>query len=130
MKRAVLDTNILVSALWSHSGNAARILRMFLDDKFVLIYSGEIIAEYRIVLNRPAFRFSRAKIGEIINHIRSNGILVEPKVSNISFTDESDRKFFDAAKSYNAMLITGNIKHYPGSPFIKTAVEFLSETVR
>jgi hypothetical protein len=40
--------------------------------------------------------------------------------------DESDRKFFDAAKTCGAVLITGNKKHYPPEPFILSPAEFLS----
>ncbi len=127
MIKVVLDTNILVSAFWSKSGKSAQILRMFIDDKLLLIYSRDILAEYKTVLNRPAFQFSRVKIGETINLIRKYGILVEPLESGLSFSDESDRKFYDAAKAYGATLITGNQKHYPPSPFIQTAAEFLAE---
>jgi putative PIN family toxin of toxin-antitoxin system len=126
MIRVVLDTNILVSAFWSKDGNAACIVRLFIEDKLVLIYSREILAEYKIVLSRPAFQFRRVKIGEIINHIRKYGILVNPSVSDIPFTDESDRKFFDAANTYSAILITGNQKHYPESPLVQSTAEFLA----
>jgi putative PIN family toxin of toxin-antitoxin system len=127
MIRAVLDTNILVSAFWSKDGNAARILRLFFDSKLLLIYSREILNEYKVVLGRPVFQFSRAKIGEIVNQIHKYGVCVEPPESNVAFTDESDRKFYDAAKTYRAVLVTGNQKHYPNSPFIKTAADFLTE---
>ncbi len=127
MIRVVLDTNILVSAFWSKSGNAARILSMFLDNKILLIYSPEILAEYKFVLNRPAFQFSRVKIGEIINQIRKYGVPIQPETSDVPFTDESDRKFFDAARTYGATLITGNQKHFPPSPLVKSAAEFLAE---
>ncbi len=127
MTKVVLDTNILVSAFWSQSGKSAQILRMFIDDKLLLIYSREILAEYKIVLNRPVFQFSRVKIDEAINQIRKYGILVEPPESDIPFSDESDRKFYDAARVYGATLITGNQKHYPSSPLVQTAAEFLAE---
>jgi hypothetical protein len=35
--------------------------------------------------------------------------------------------FYEAAKECGAILITGNIRHYPAEPFIKTAAEFLAE---
>ncbi len=127
MTKAVIDTNILVSAFWSKHGNSAQILRMFIDDKLLIIYSKDILTEYKVVLNRPAFHFSRVKIGEIINQIRKYGILVDPPLSDIPFSDESDRKFYDAARAYNALLITGNQKHYPDSPFIVSAADFMAD---
>jgi putative PIN family toxin of toxin-antitoxin system len=36
-----------------------------------------------------------------------------------------NRKFFDAAKTCGAVLITGNKKHYPPEPFILSPAEFL-----
>ena len=39
--------------------------------------------------------------------------------------DESDRKFYDAAKFCNAYLLTGNKKHYPKDPLVLSPAEFL-----
>jgi hypothetical protein len=35
--------------------------------------------------------------------------------------------FYEVARECNATLITGNKRHYPDAPFIKTAAEFLTE---
>jgi putative PIN family toxin of toxin-antitoxin system len=129
MTRVVLDTNFLISAFWTTDGNAARILKMFIHDKLQLIYSYEILAEYKVVLNRPKFHFERVKIGELVNKIRNSGVLADPKTSDIAFADESDRKFYDLAKTHGAELITGNLKHYPKEPFIKTPSEFIGWNV-
>jgi predicted nucleic acid-binding protein len=32
--------------------------------------------------------------------------------------DEDDRIFYDTAKEGDAILITGNFRHYPNEPFI------------
>jgi len=40
-------------------------------------------------------------------------------------TDETDRVFYDTAKASGAILITGNIRHYPAMPFIMTPADFL-----
>jgi hypothetical protein len=39
--------------------------------------------------------------------------------------DESDRVFYDVAKTAGAYLITGNTKHFPQEPFILTPAEFV-----
>jgi putative PIN family toxin of toxin-antitoxin system len=127
MRKVVLDTNILVSAFWTENGNAAGILRMFANRKILPCYSAQIMAEYKMVLNRPKFAFEKAKIGIFINRIRSDGLPVSVRPSAIAFTDETDRKFYDVAKSCGATLITGNKRHFPDEPFIKTAAEFLAE---
>jgi putative PIN family toxin of toxin-antitoxin system len=125
MKRVVLDTNILVSALWSKDGNAAKILDMFICGELLLFYDARILAEYKAVLNRPKFTFKRAKVGLLINKIRNDGIVVTTEPCNLDFADEEDKKFYEVAKECNAFLITGNLRHYPNEPFIQSAVRFL-----
>jgi putative PIN family toxin of toxin-antitoxin system len=125
MTRVVLDTNILVSALWTKGGNAAKILEMFVGDKINLFYDARILTEYKEVLNRPQFAFSRAKVGEIINAIKDDGIEVIAGHCDLRFDDEDDKMFYEVAKECMAILITGNTRHFPDEPFILTAAEFL-----
>lgn len=51
---AVIDANVLVSALLSQSENTAtmQILGHLINETIILIYSGEIIREYKEVLVR------------------------------------------------------------------------------
>ncbi|MCL2603028.1 MAG: putative toxin-antitoxin system toxin component, PIN family [Defluviitaleaceae bacterium] len=126
---AVLDTNILVSALWSHDGNPAKVIHLIPDGKIVPCYCEEILREYNAVLSRPRLSFSQHQIDELINNIRKYGKAVIPKKSAVPFTDESDRFFYDTALAGQAILITGNAKHYPTEPFIMTPVEFLTKLI-
>jgi len=125
----VLDTNILVSAFWTETGNAAKIIQMFAEEKIRLYYDARMMTEYITVLKRPKFTFSRVKINELLKSIRNDGMVIAVTPSEITFTDNSDRKFYDVAKACNGFLITGNLKHYPKEPFIITAAEFLHDTV-
>ena len=121
----VLDTNMLVSALWTEAGNAAKIIQMFAEEKICLCYDANIMSEYITVLKRSKFAFSKVKIDELLKSIRDEGIVIAVTPSKITFTDDSDRKFYDVAKACGGFLITGNLKHYPNDPFIITASEFL-----
>ena len=121
----VLDTNILVSAFWTDNGNAAKIIRMFAEEKIRVYYDARIIIEYNTVLKRSKLAFSKVKTDELIKSIRNDGIAVAVTPSETIFTDESDRKFYDVSKACGAVLITGNKKHYPNESFIMTAAEFL-----
>jgi hypothetical protein len=58
-------------------------------------------------------------------------MLVAPLQSDIPLCDESDRKFYDAAKTCGAVLVTGNSKHYPVEveDFIKTPASFVKEYI-
>mgnify|MGYP000346673473 CR=1 FL=1 len=51
----VLDTNILVSALWKPSGNASLFLSHVITVDLQLCYDHRIIEEYRDVLLRPKY---------------------------------------------------------------------------
>lgn len=56
---AVIDTNVLVSALISNHADAATVLLVgrLLSGEIVPVYSDEIMHEYREVLGRKKFRF-------------------------------------------------------------------------
>jgi predicted nucleic acid-binding protein len=40
--------------------------------------------------------------------------------------DEDDRVFYDTATASEAVLVTGNIRHFPAEPFVMTPADFLS----
>ena len=52
---AVIDTNVLVSALWTKNDKAPtyRLLQLMQQGVFIPIYNEEILSEYDDVLNRP-----------------------------------------------------------------------------
>lgn len=55
MIRAVLDVNVLVSALISPSGTPAKILGAWRDERFVVVTSEPILAEFERVVRQPRF---------------------------------------------------------------------------
>ena len=125
MQKVVVDTNVLVSALWSKQGNPNRILEMIFLKEIVLYYCPEIMEEYKNVLSREKLNFAEEKTLPLLQEITKNAVLTEPATSTVFFSDESDRKFYDIAKENDAILITGNSKHYPDEPQILTPFKFL-----
>jgi putative PIN family toxin of toxin-antitoxin system len=123
--RVVLDTNVIVSALLSPLGNPAKIYKMFLTEVLTLVYSEDILDEYRDVLLRPRLKIPADDINIVFSAINQYGECVEPTPSTEDMIDESDRIFYDTSKSSGAYLITGNTKHYPQEAFILTPREFL-----
>ena len=123
----VLDTNVLVSALWSADGNPSRIVHMIPDGKIIPHFCEEILLEYKTVLSRSSFHFHQDRVDELLERFVLFGRNVEARKSDIPLSDESDRVFFDTAKEIGAILITGNIKHYPNESFILTPADFLSK---
>jgi len=125
--RVVLDTNVLVSALMTPSGNPSKVYKMFLAEELTLVYSEEILAEYEDVLYRPRLRINAEDADMVLDAIRQCGDLVVPNLSLDPMLDDDDRIFYDAAKCVGAYLVTGNTRHYPTESFILTPTEFLDK---
>lgn len=123
----VLDTNILVSAIWSPGRNASTILNAVFAGKFTACYDFRILEEYDRVLHYPKLFFSEWEIQSILEPIIRYGLSVVPdSLVDIPFErDESDRKFYEVAKFCDAILITGNRSHFPDDPSVMTMAEFL-----
>ena len=127
--KAVIDTNVFVSAfLGGRNPNSPHKQILSLAESYnISVYFSDLIAkEYSDVLNRDKFRFSATSVGKLLTLIDVCGVKVNPPVSIVTLPDETDRKFYDAAKFCGVYLITGNTKHYPqGEDFIVTPREFI-----
>lgn len=123
----VLDTNVIVSALWSPGRNASDILNAVISRRFTACYDHRILEEYDRVLHYKKFPFSEWEINSVLEPIIKNGIsVIADPLPNVPFTDETDRKFYEVAKFCHALLVTGNGKHYPEEKDILTLSEFCS----
>jgi putative PIN family toxin of toxin-antitoxin system len=128
--RIVVDTNVLVSALMNFNGIPAQILNSIINNDNNLLYDNKIIFEYINVLSRKEFGFNTEIINKLLQHIRVYGEYVITSISNIKFSDESDRKFYEVYKSGNAMyLITGNKRHFKETGIV-TPREFIDNLYR
>jgi len=101
----VIDTNVLVSSLWSKDGSPAKLMSMVLDGILIPCYDYRILTEYREVLMRPKFGFSKAEVDSLLDWIESYGKSVVSVPLNVNFIDEDDKKFYEVAKYCNAKLI-------------------------
>jgi len=125
MLRVVLDTNVLVSALWTPASNASAIINLIFSDRIVPCFDQHILDEYRAVLSRPRLAFPARQVDELLAEISERGLAVIPLPSTIEMSDETDRKFYDTAKFCTAYLITGNTRHFPKDPSIVSPAVFL-----
>ena len=123
----VIDTNVLASALWSSSGAPSKVVSLILNDVLVPCYDHRIMREYREVLERPKFGFSKSEKNSLLDFIESIGRSVVPEPCESSFIDEADKKFYEVAKFCHAKLITGNLKHFPDDEDILFVAEFLDQ---
>ena len=127
---AVIDTNVIVSALLSSEGNSnpTIVLRETLRGRITPIYNDEILDEYREVLSREKFHLQKENVDTVINHVKRSGLKVErTKVLDEVFPDPKDVVFYEVALSKDdAYLVTGNIKHFPRKPFVVTPAEMVA----
>ena len=124
MIAAVFDSNVLVSALWSKDGIPAKLLNSVLNSQIRLYYDSSIMLEYRAVLLRPRFCFASEEVEAFLQFIGAYSFSVVATPLPVSFSDASDRKFYEVAKAYLIPLVTGNKKHYPDDSDVLTPREF------
>lgn len=125
--KVVLDTNVIVSAFLVPQGKPATILQLVLNHNFDICFNSAILAEYEEVLNREKFtdKIHTSDIRRFFDIMYELGINIISTPSNFDIPDETDRKFYDVAKTASAYLVTGNTKHYPDEPFIITPAQFI-----
>lgn len=126
---AVIDTNVLVSAMISPDSVPGEIAAEALDGCILPLVNDEIIAEYSDVLNRKKFRFDRSAVKLMIDTIVRRGIPVDAGPIREFLPDPKDVVFYAVVMKYknedDAYLITGNQKHFPRRPFVVTPREML-----
>lgn len=128
---AVIDTNVLVSALLSSREDAAtvQVLKMIFKNEVIPVYSDEIIAEYNEVLRRRKFHFSEELVSSLVEIIKKFGVSITPANTGEIIPDMKDLPFYEVVMEIRdeeeAYLVTGNMKHFPERPYIVTARQFL-----
>ncbi len=127
---AVIDTNVLISALLSKNESAAtvRVLDAVFEGKIIPLYHKDILNEYAEVLHRKKFRLQEEVIQVVLGAIREYGIEVFPQPTGAILIDMDDLIFYEVAmekRDDDAYLVTGNQKHYPFTDFIVTPAEMM-----
>lgn len=127
---AVIDTNVLISALLSKNEDSAtvRVMDAVFDGRITPLYHPDILAEYDEVLHREKFCFREELIQVVLEAVRQFGTEVFPQPTGTVLTDMDDLIFFEVAmekREDNAYLVTGNQKHYPIRRFIVTPGEMM-----
>ena len=128
MVYAVIDTNVLVSAIFAvHPDSATVIIReRIMDGTIVPLYNAEIFDEYRDVLARPKFHFPAELVDAVLDVILQKGLSLERTKTAEVFSDPKDVVFYEIALSKEgSYLVTGNTKHFPATPIVVTPAELL-----
>ena len=130
---AVIDTNVLVSAMLKWNSVPGNIMELVFSGTIVPLLNEQIVKEYRDVLSRPKFHFTDTIIGNVINEIDRLGLYLDAEITNVILPDPKDTVFYEIVmekrKTEDAYLVTGNIKHFPSEPFIVTPREMMTMIV-
>jgi len=133
---AVIDTNVLVSALLKWDSVPGAILEQSLVGSLIPVLSGPILSEYIEVLHRKKFPFQEEDIRILLDGLNRRGVFLDPAAFPEGLPDPKDAAFYavtmevrqnmEARQNGEAYLVTGNIKHFPLRPFVVTPREMLT----
>lgn len=113
MRRVVLDTNVLVSALLQPAGLCGRLLDLVVDGAAEVCVDDRLRAEYAEVLSRRKFRLPSEKLQTLLEFFRQSGIPVIARPLPVTLPDPDDLPFLEVGASGGALLVTDNQRHYP-----------------
>ncbi len=126
---AVIDTNVIVSALTSKNPESSPLLVLahVYSGTITPVFNADIIQEYREVLSRKKFQLNPLDIEDALQVIQDYGLNVErTEVKDEVFPDPNDIVFYEVKMSKeDAYLVKGNIKHFPKKPFVVTPREMV-----
>jgi uncharacterized protein len=126
MQKIVIDTNVIVSALIQRSYPNRIINDLFIENKFQLCVSDELMAEYYEVLARPKFAkfqdfFARAEA--LLVDIETKATKFVPSIKLDLISDVDDNMILEIADECEAdFIITGNTTDFTFSTYKQTKI--------
>jgi len=126
---AVLDTNVLVSALLKTASVPGQVLAEALLGDIIPVLNEGIIEEYEDVLNRPKFRFDKRLAQVFMDELKRRAVYADVGIIDGEVSDPKDVVFYavlmEKRREEDAYLVTGNLKHFPMRTYIVTPREML-----
>ncbi len=121
---AVIDTNVLVSAMLKWNSVPGNIMELVFSGTIIPLLNEHIVKEYQDVLGRPKFHLPEDIVHNVVGEIARFGMYVDAKKLEVSLPDPKDRVFYEVVmeerKSEEAYLVTGNLKHFPAERYVVT----------
>lgn len=114
MPRAVVDVNVLVSALLQPEATPARLMREWLSGAFELVSSAQLVAELLRVSARPglARRIDASAVESLVATLQANAIVVDdPPAQRVVPSDPKDDYLVGLARSAGAHAIVTGDRH-------------------
>lgn len=102
MIRAVLDANVVVSAVLSPAGVPGQILDEFRAERFALLVSSALLDELARVLEYPRIsrlhRWPRGRVQEFVAELKYFAILTPGEITlNVVRSDPDDNRYLECA---------------------------------
>lgn len=126
---AVLDTNVLVSAMLKNGSVPGSVAAEALTGDIIPVLNDDILAEYEDVLNRPKFSFNKKAVRVFLDELKKRAVYTDYGMIEDEIPDPKDIVFYavlmEKRKDEEAYLVTGNLKHFPIRTYIVTPKEML-----
>ena len=123
---AVIDTNVLVSALLKWDSVPGNVLQFTITGVVTPVLNEDILREYREVLLRKKFHFPESIVDAILDNLAAQAVFINEEKLDVNLPDPKDVVFYEVALSKeDAYLVTGNTKHFPKKPIVVTPAEML-----
>jgi len=126
MQKIVIDTNVIVSSIIQRGYPNFIIDKLFIEQKFQLCVSEELLAEYYEVLARPKFsKYSDffIKAENVLAEIENRSLKFSPVIKLDFISDDDDNMILELAHDCTAdFIITGNTRDFTFPTYNKTKI--------
>ena len=109
----MLDTNVVVSGLMTRGGACAIILDLLVDGRLTAALDGRIADEYGRVCAEPRLVLDPDAVREFLHLLDGFAEKVTAAPLKADVPDPDDLPFLEVAAEADAVLVTGNKKHFP-----------------
>lgn len=127
---AVIDTNVIISALLSKDSNPGKIISYIEQGIITPVYDSSILDEYIEVLEREKFPFTKDEIKTIVKLFKTKGFMLNQTQTSELFKDQSDIKFYQIVLTANKIqlsyLVTGNLKDFPKKIYVVNPTQMVN----
>ena len=111
--RAVLDTNVLVSALLTPGGLCRKITDHVFAGRVQAFVDERMLREYEAVARRPELPINPAQAETLLTVMSSAAAFVVATPLAVALPHPHDLPFLEVAHEMDATLVTGNLRHFP-----------------
>ena len=132
--RAVVDTNVWVSAVLNPAGPPAEVLDAFTGGQYVLVTSEPLLNEVRRVLSRPRlvhrYNINSSDVEELLALLRMRAVVVTPPGHLRLCRDPDDDVVIETAMIGDANIVVTRDDDLKGAPEVIAFLDELGIPVR